>query len=196
MGIERIVKLEAECDPDFAVWVTHMAGGERIRHCLQCGLCSGTCPLSLYMDHTPRQLMHLAREGFKEEVLKSSAIWMCTSCYACTVKCPKQINITHLLYAFKERAVTEGLYPHRWPIAVMAREFARMVTRSGRITETRLMMRVCLQTAIARMFGMRKLGLALLRTGRISFTKEHIERRRDLAAIMHSVEETRKELAV
>lgn len=196
MTIQRIVKFEAERDPAFAVWVTRMAGGERIRHCLQCGMCSGTCPLSLYMDHTPRQLMCLAREGFKEEVLTSSAIWMCTSCYACMVKCPKQINITHLLYAFKERAITEGFYPKRFPIAVMAREFARMAGKEGRISEARLMVKVCLRTAITRLLGMSRIGWALLRTGRVSIRKERIQDRRELAVLLDSVRQTRKELAI
>ena len=74
MNIQRIVKFEAERDPKFARWVSQTVGGERIRHCLQCGLCSGSCPLSLYMDYTPRRLMHLSREGFKEEVLSSLTI--------------------------------------------------------------------------------------------------------------------------
>ncbi len=196
MAIKRIVKFEAERDPSFALWVTRMAGGERIRHCLQCGMCSATCPLSMYMDHTPRQLMCLAREGFKEEVLTSSAIWMCTSCYACMVKCPKNINITHLLYAFKERAITEKLYPKRFPIAVMARQFARMVTKAGRVTESRLMLQVCLRTAILRLLGMSKIGWGLVRTGRISIGAEKIKNRQELDVLLTSVEQTRKELAI
>jgi quinone-modifying oxidoreductase, subunit QmoC len=196
MVIRRIVKFEAERDPDFAHWVTRMAGGERIRHCLQCGQCSGTCPLSLYMDHTPRQLMYLAREGFKEEVLTSSAIWMCTSCYACMVKCPKKINITHLLYAFKERAITEGRYPKRFPLAVMARQFAHMVDKSGRVTESRLMIKVCLRTAVVRLLGMSRIGWGLLRTGRMKFGQEKIEGQSDLVKVLESVRATRKELAL
>lgn len=196
MAIQRKVKFEAERDPEFARWVTRMPGGERIRHCLQCGECSGTCPLSLYMDHTPRQLMYLAREGFKEEVLTSSAIWMCTSCYACTAKCPKKINITHLLYSFKERAISERMYPKRFPIAVMAREFARMVGKAGRVTESRLMVMVCLKTAVVRLLGMTGLGWALLRTGRMSIGKEKIQGKADLAKVLESVRQTRKEMAL
>ena len=196
MVIRRKVKFEAERDPEFARWVTRMPGGERIRHCLQCGECSGTCPLSLYMDHTPRQLMYLAREGFKEEVLTSSAIWMCTSCYACTATCPKKINITHLLYSFKERAISEGLYPKRFPIAVMAREFARMVNQSGRVTESWLIVMICLKTTLARLLGMTGLGWALVRTGRMSLARESIKHKAELAKVLESVRNTRKEMAL
>ena len=180
MELKRVVKFEAERDPAFARWITQTVGGERIRHCLQCGLCSGSCPLSLYMDYTPRRLMHLSREGFKEEVLSSYTIWLCTCCYACMVECPKKINITHMMYALKTRAMQEHFYPKRFAIPVLAREFSRMIRGSGRITESRLVLRVFLKTAIWRLMGFGKLGWQLMRTGRM-----RIEARESRASRRH-----------
>lgn len=196
MTIQRIVKFEAERDPEFARWVSHTVGGEHIRNCLQCGLCSGSCPLSLYMDYTPRRLMYLSREGFKEEVLSSFSIWLCTSCYACMVECPKKINITHLMYALKQRAIEEGAYPKRFPISVMAEQFSRMVRGSGRITESWLILRVFARTAIWRLLGMSRLGWRLFRAGRMGLKREKIERRREIVALLDSVAATKKELAL
>lgn len=196
MKIQRIVKFEAERDSAFAQWISHTVGGERIRHCLQCGLCSGSCPLSLYMDYTPRRLMHLSREGFKSEVLSSFTIWLCTCCYACMVECPKKINITHLMYALKTRAIQEHYYPKHFPIPELARDFAAMVRGSGRITESMLVLRVFLKTSFWRLFGMWRLGLRLWRTGRMRLTRERIERRGEIKRLLDSVEETQKELAV
>jgi heterodisulfide reductase subunit C len=196
MEVKRIVKFEAERNLEFARWISRTVGGERIRHCLQCGLCSGSCPLSLYMDYTPRRLMHLSREGFKEEVLSSRTIWLCTCCYACMVQCPKQINITHLMYALKERAIRERFYPKRFPMPVMAREFAKMVRRNGRVTESWLVVRVFLRTSILRLLGMTKLGFRLFRTGRMAVVPEKIARRREMAMLADSVDATRKELAL
>ncbi len=196
MQVRRIVKFEAERDPAFAHWISHTVGGERIRHCLQCGLCSGSCPLSLYMDYTPRRLMHLSREGFKEEVLSSLTIWLCTCCYACMVECPKKINITHLMYALKERAIRERFYPKRFPVPVMAREFAKMVRRHGRVTESWLVVRVFLRSAILRLLGMSTLGVRLFRTGRMAILPEKITRRKEIAILADSVDATRKELAL
>ncbi len=196
MKIDRIVKFEAERDPQFAKWVSQTVGGERIRHCLQCGLCSGSCPLSLYMDYTPRRLMHLSREGFKEEVLSSLTIWLCTCCYACMVECPKKINITHLMYALKERAIAEGFYPKKFPMPVLAREFARSIHKHGRITESWLILRVFLQTAILRLFGMSKLGLGLFRTGRMPVIPDSIVKINDVRKMLDTVVEAEKELAI
>jgi len=194
MKIERIVKFEAERDQEFARWISHTIGGERIRHCLQCGLCSGSCPLSLYMDYTPRRLMHLAREGFKEEVLSSHSIWLCSCCYACMVGCPKNINITHLMYALKLRAIKEGRYPKRFPIAVMTREFARMVRSRGRITESWLVMRVFAKSALLRLFGMAGLGLKLMKTGRMVMSPEHVKQTAAVRTMLDSVAASRKEM--
>ena len=196
MELKRTIKFEADRDPEFARWISHTVGGERIRHCLQCGLCSASCPLSLYMDYTPRRLMHLSREGFKEEVLSSSSIWLCTACYACMVECPKKINITHLMYALKERAIEERFYPKRFPIPVMAQQFCRMVRGSGRITESWLILRVFLRTAIWRLLGMSSLGWKLFVAGRMPTKKEKIERQHEIAVLLDSVAATRKELAL
>ncbi|MBZ5550970.1 MAG: 4Fe-4S dicluster domain-containing protein [Acidobacteriia bacterium] len=196
MELKRTIKFEADRDPEFARWISHTVGGERIRHCLQCGLCSASCPLSLYMDYTPRRLMHLSREGFKEEVLSSSSIWLCTACYACMVECPKKINITHLMYALKQRAIEERFYPKRFPIPVMAQQFSRMVRDSGRITESWLILRVFLRTAIWRLLGMSGLGWKLFIAGRMTVKKEKVERRAEIRTLLDSVAATRKELAL
>jgi quinone-modifying oxidoreductase, subunit QmoC len=196
MNLKRTVKFEADRDPEFARWVSHTVGGERIRHCLQCGLCSGKCPLSLYMDYTPRRLMHLSREGFKEEVLGSSSIWLCTACYACMVECPKKINVTHLLYALKQRAIEERRYPRRFAIPIMSKLFARMIRGSGRITESWLVIEILVRTAVWRLFGMAELGMRLFRTGRMPVKPEHIKRRQEMVILLDSVAATRKELAI
>ena len=195
MELKRVVKFEAERDPEFAHWITQNIGGERIRHCLQCGLCSGSCPLSLWMDYTPRRLMHLSREGFKEEVLSSYTIWLCTSCYACTVECPKGIKVTDLMYALKARAIQEHFYPKRFAIPELAREFSWMIASWGRITESRLVMRVLLKTAMGRLIGFSRLGWSLLRTGRLRLRHEKVSRRTEITRLLQDVAATRKELA-
>jgi len=196
MNLQRTVRFEADREPEFANWIRHTVGGEKIGHCLQCGLCSGTCPLSLYMDYTPRRLMLLSREGFKRDVLSSSSIWLCTSCYACMVECPKKINITHLMYALKRRAIEEGFYPKHFPVPVMAQQFSRMVRGSGRITESWLIVQVFLRTAIGRLLAMTGLGLKLFRAGRMSIKRESMDRHKDVAVLLDAVAAARKELAL
>jgi len=168
LRIEREIRYEAERDRSFADEIKKMPGCELMDRCIQCGTCSGACPVSIFMDYTPRKVIELTRSGFKQDVLKSTTIWLCASCYACTVECPKQIGITDVMYALKQKAIEEKVYPPRFPIPVLAREFFKMVRAKGRIAETKLAILLFLKTQFLKIFGMQRLGIDLLRTGRFS----------------------------
>jgi len=189
MHIQRTIKYEADRVRGFAEEIMSLAGCDRLKSCIQCGTCSGTCPLSIYMDHTPRQIMALVRADFKNEVLRSRTIWLCASCYACTVECPRQIRITDIMYALKQRAIQEGVYPRRFPIPVLAHEFSRMARRYGRITETLLVMRLFLKSDWRALFRSWRMGLGLLRTGRFSLRRERIRRVQELDQMLATIPE-------
>ncbi len=82
---------------------------EELRTCIQCGTCSASCPTAYAMDHTPRQLWKLIQLGLKEEVLNSRTFWLCTTCKACTVRCPRGIDLTETMLMLRRYAVKEGL---------------------------------------------------------------------------------------
>lgn len=187
MTIERTIKYESDCVRGFGREVMSVPGCEALQNCIQCGTCSGVCPLSIYMDYTPRQLMALTRADFKREVLSSHTIWLCASCYACTVECPQEIRITDIMYELKQRAIREGVYPRRFPIPVLAREFSAMVRKNGRITELVLVMRLFLKTSWLAALGNWRMGLDLLRTGRFSVVPERIRHRGDVARMLDAV---------
>jgi heterodisulfide reductase subunit C len=85
-------------------------GGERLRLCLQCGTCGGSCPSGPDMDHTPREIFALIMADKKAEVLRSNTFWYCVSCYYCTVRCPQQIPITDIMYRLKYLAIAAKQY--------------------------------------------------------------------------------------
>jgi heterodisulfide reductase subunit C len=187
MQIKRTIKYEADRVRGFSKEIMSVSGCEQLQSCIQCGTCSGTCPLSIYMDFSPRQVMAMVRADFKNEVLTSTTIWLCASCYACTVECPRKIRITDIMYALKQRAIQEGIYPRRFPIPVLAREFSEMVRRKGRITETLLVMRLFLKANWRAVFASWRQGLGLIRTGRFVLRHERIERRAELDAMLATV---------
>jgi len=187
MRIERTIKYEGDRVRGFAREIMKVSGCEQLQSCIQCGTCSGTCPLSIYMDFSPRQVMALVRADFKNEVLRSHTIWLCASCYACTVECPRQIRVTDIMYALKQRAIQDGIYPKRFPIPVLAKEFYQMVRSKGRITESLLVARLFLKTNWLAALGSWRLGLGLIRSGRLVILHEQIERRAELAAMLDTV---------
>jgi heterodisulfide reductase subunit C len=140
------------------------------------------------MDYSPRQVMELTRSDFKNEVLRSHTIWLCASCYACSVECPREIRITDIMYELKQRAIKERVYPRRFPIPVLAREFTEMVRKNGRITEMVLVMKLFLKTSWLAALSNWRMGLDLMKTGRLSLVSEKIERRADIARMLDSVD--------
>jgi heterodisulfide reductase subunit C len=184
----RTVKYEAERVKGFGREIMSVPGCEKLASCIQCGTCSGTCPLSVYMAHSPRQIMALVRADFKDEVLRSNSIWLCASCYACTAECPREIRVTDIMYALKLRAIREGAYPRRFPIPILAKEFSRMVRSKGRITETLLVMRLFMKANLRAVLGAWRQGLGLIRTGRFVILHERIERRAELEKMLASVD--------
>lgn len=184
----RRTKYEAELDRDFGREVASLPGGEKLFHCIQCGTCTGMCPLSSYMGYTPRRVIAMTREGFKEEVLRSFTIWLCASCYACTVECPKQIKITDIMCALKQKAIEEKVYPKRFPIPVLAREFFNSVLRTGRNNEFWLTLQFYWDTNPFNLFKEAVTGWRLWRTGRISPKPEGIRDKRQLRRILAVLE--------
>lgn len=184
MEIKRTIKYEADRVRGFAREIMDLPGCDKLRNCIQCGTCSGVCPMSIYMDYTPRQVMELTRFDFKKEVLSSSTIWLCCSCYACTVECPREIKITDIMYALKQRAIGERVYPKRFPIPVLAREFSNMVKNHGRITESLLVIMLFLKTNWFAALGMWRMGIGLILGGRFSLKSENIKNRQELAQLL------------
>lgn len=188
MAIKQTVKYDAERDKSFPQTIMSRPGGEKLYGCIQCGTCSATCPASTYMDYTPRQLMALTRAGFKKEALSSLTIWLCTSCYSCTVQCPKEIKITDIMYSLKREAIREGYFPKRFPIPVLAREFYNMVRSTGRVTENFLAVKMFLKSNPLAAIKTWKLGLNLMRTGRFAYKLDHMKQPAKMAALLDKAE--------
>jgi quinone-modifying oxidoreductase, subunit QmoC len=178
------IKYEAELDPHFAEKIAAFPGGEKIFNCIQCGTCSGMCPLSSYMDYTPRQIVAMIRGGFKQEVLTSRTTWLCASCYACTVECPKEVKITDVMYATKRMAIKEGLYPKRFPIPILARAFYNAVERTGRSNEMPVIIELYMKTKPWQIFKMTGLGIRLFLQGRMGLKMESIKKKDELKKLL------------
>lgn len=150
--------------------------GEPLNTCIQCGTCSGTCPVAPYMDYTPRQIIALINQGKKEDVLQSNTFWYCASCYHCTVRCPQDINITDLMYALKRYSIWKGQHKEGLIGPTFSEAFVKMIVRGGRSFEP------VLAPSYIFSFGMRELLLEvqgateLLLKGRLPLLPPRIKR--------------------
>jgi len=159
---------ERELRRTFLEQVQFVPGGDRIKRCLQCGTCTGSCPVSYAMDISPRMVIALFRAGEIEKILRSRTIWICASCYMCTTRCPQAIKITDILYALKRTAMDSHLYPDRFPVYLLSRNFIHIVNRYGRNSEVLLLIRYYLRQKPFELLRLLPLGLRMLRKGRAS----------------------------
>lgn len=149
-------------------------GGQKIDECIQCGTCSGSCPTSAAMDFSPRQVIAALRAGMLDKVLKSNTVWMCASCYSCTVRCPAGIKLTDVMYELKRLGVEYGLYKRGAKSPILSKEFIALINRDGRSSETELMTRVFLRSNPLSLAGMAPMGIKMLSRGRLPVTPDRI----------------------
>ncbi len=75
--------------------------GEKLFGCYQCGTCSAGCPFIEDMDIAPDEVIrHVVLD--KKEVLQSKTIWVCSSCYTCAERCPRDLNLTKIMEALRQ----------------------------------------------------------------------------------------------
>ena len=182
--------LESELRESFWKHVKSFPEGEKLQTCLQCGTCTGSCPVSYTMDITPRQTVALFRAGRIEEILRSRTIWICASCYSCTVRCPVDIRVTDTLYALKRLAMERNIYPRRFPVNRLARGFMRNIRRYGRNYEMGLGIGYYLRTKPSRLLGSAGLGLSLLGKGRLGVTPRTIKSIKQVRALIAKAEQS------
>ena len=190
------LKYEAQLHPEFGEQIASMPGCEKIHQCIQCGTCSATCPLSTYMDYTPRRIVAMTRAGFKDEVLGCFTIWLCASCYACTVDCPKQIKITDIMYALKQRAIRDGVYPKGFLIPALAASFFEAICKTGKSTESVIITKMYLKTNPLKMIAQAPLGMKLFSKGRMGVIPSKVKGNgygpKDIQKLMAAVDRIQK----
>ena len=163
--------------------VMSMPGGEKIKICQQCGTCTGSCPTSYLMDWGPREVIAAFRAGMIDRIVKSNTIWLCTSCYYCTVRCPAGIKITDLMYELKRMAIKYDLVPKESKNPAMTKYFIESVHKHGRNHEVELMARFMATKDWGLPFKFAGVGLKLFTAGRLPLAATDIRGRDELDKI-------------
>ncbi len=117
------------------------ASGVDLRACYQCQKCSAGCPVAGAMDVLPNQILRHIQYGHREKVLSSSTIWLCASCYTCSVRCPNDIDIAKIMDALRHVAIRSGIKPGEKDIPLFHSVFLDEIKGKGRIHELSLIFR-------------------------------------------------------
>jgi heterodisulfide reductase subunit C len=127
------------------------------------------------MDRTPRQVINLVRSGRVDEALRSESIWLCASCYNCTVECPAGIKITDLMYTLKVASTELGVHHKNVLGPVFAKTLVNQLESNGRIAEVQLILRVALHKLSLLTTLNPIVYLKLFRAGRVKLRGEKVK---------------------
>ena len=146
--------------------------GEWVKMCMQCGVCAGSCTFGPDWEHTPQKIFMMIRAGKREEVLSSHSMWLCTSCYNCMVRCPRELPITHIMHGLASYAHRLGLAPKNQPTRDFSLIFWENCTKTGRVNELRMTISVYFRegfvSGVKKMWALRDIGRGLFFAKRLN----------------------------
>ncbi len=88
----------------------------RANYCLDCGKCTGSCPVSrVDATYSPRATIERVLAGRPEELINDRYLWACLTCRLCTTRCPSDVDYPAFVIAARVEARqsgVEGVYAH------------------------------------------------------------------------------------
>ncbi|MBM3314527.1 (Fe-S)-binding protein [candidate division WOR-3 bacterium] len=78
--------------------------------CIQCGRCSGGCPVSIKSSLNPRRLVYYSLNKLLPPPQSSdeTGLWECTTCATCNLRCPKQVEPAQLIVELRSKVIESG----------------------------------------------------------------------------------------
>lgn len=114
----------------------------------------------------------MIRAGKREEVLTSTSMWMCTSCYNCMARCPRELPITHIMHGLAHYGKRLGLAPKNQPTNKFSQIFWDNLAKVGRVNELTLGLSLYfmngLVDGIKTSLKMKGIGLGMWKTKRMN----------------------------
>ena len=72
--------------------------------CVQCGMCTSTCPAARHSKYNPRDIIERVLEG-DETIIEDDCIWDCFYCYTCHSVCPVGNSVCEVNQILKQIAI-------------------------------------------------------------------------------------------
>jgi len=114
--------------------------------------------------------------NLKDDVLKSTTFWYCASCYNCTVRCPRGINIAEMMYGLKRYSMWRSTYDKSLIGPDFSERFIKMIVKTGRSWEPALAPSFIFKGGVKGFLYDTQMALRLVRRGRMPMTPSKIKR--------------------
>jgi heterodisulfide reductase subunit C len=159
-----------------------LPGGASILECIQCGVCSGSCPTRASMDYSPTQIIKMITLGMRDEVLSSHTIWVCSSCHTCMTRCPRGVDFTTLMMSLRNLAIKENVAQSKIK-PKFHKGYTDVVGKYGRLHEPSLLLKIMDKKDPKGLLHNASLGIRLVKKGKISLKPQKIKATEDLAEL-------------
>jgi Fe-S oxidoreductase len=89
--------------------------------CIQCGKCTGGCPVSYKTALNIRDVIyHLLASDNGFELDGFGELWDCTTCNTCTARCPKEVDPMEVMIGLRSVVVEGGRIPNTVKVALQS----------------------------------------------------------------------------
>ncbi|MGQ9509265.1 MAG: (Fe-S)-binding protein [Thermodesulfobacteriota bacterium] len=79
--------------------------------CIQCGTCTGGCPVKFRSPLNMRKLVHQAYFSSDPSLFKRPEWWACTTCSTCSLRCPAGVKNVELIVGIRNYLANHGEVP-------------------------------------------------------------------------------------
>jgi len=93
--------------------------------CLNCGICTATCPAAHYYDFSPREIVQL---------LWTENIWSCAQCYTCAARCPFGNSPGGLVMLMRETAIKHGMESAKSVLRPFSRVMLKLISTGNQLS--------------------------------------------------------------
>ncbi len=105
------------------------------KFCLQCGVCSASCPSAIVSEFHIRKLVRRIHLDMIDDSFLSSYIWLCSECGMCHELCPEEIDLPKVVLELREHAAKRGFL--KGELAELAERIVRQGIPYISLTRTR-----------------------------------------------------------
>ncbi len=167
--------------------VNDKIGGVPIQRCYHCRKCTAGCPLATEMEYNPNKIIKMIQMGMKDDVLNSSAIWLCASCETCISRCPNNVDIARMMDVLREMAIEKGVAIPQKNVLALHKAFLASIKMFGRINEPLMLAHYKLLSKD--FFSDLDMGLSMFLKGKISIISP---KTRDMASVKKIFRDTKQ----
>ena len=114
---------------------SHPVYDHQLFGCLNCGICTATCPSAHYYDYSPREIVQLLwtenLEGIYDAMQEK--IWSCAQCYTCAARCPFGNSPGGLVMIMREVAIKHGMESAKSVLKPFSRVMLKLITTGNQL---------------------------------------------------------------